>query len=106
MSRARFAGYRAVMPQPILTVDYTFPNGDPMMPVSFTLHERYGIYSASEARDWFLRQMRDHEEFEVWDEPYEEEHEPLVFTSALLKMVRTGELEANKRGWSDEGPAL
>jgi hypothetical protein len=39
-----------------------------MMPVTFTLHERYGIYSASEAHDWFLRQLRDHETVEVWDE--------------------------------------
>jgi hypothetical protein len=45
--------------------------------------------------------MRDHEVFEVWDEPYEEEHEPLVFTSALVKWVRTGEPQAFKRGWPD-----
>jgi hypothetical protein len=89
------------MATPLLTVVSTFPDGRLMAPVTFTLDTRYGIYSASEAHDWFLRQMRDHETFEVWDEPYDKEHQPFVFTSALIRLVRTGEPEALKKGWPD-----
>ena len=40
--------------------------------VTFRLSRRYGIHTAREAHDWFLRMLREHEEFEVLtDEPGE-----------------------------------
>ena len=40
--------------------------------VAFGLSPSYGIRTAREAHDWFLRMMREHEEFEVeTDEPGE-----------------------------------
>ena len=33
--------------------------------MSFRLSPSYGLLTAREAHDWFLRMMRDHEQFEV-----------------------------------------
>ena len=38
--------------------------------MTFRLSPHYGIHSAREAHDWFLRMMQEHEEFDVLtDEP-------------------------------------
>ena len=37
----------------------------PSSEVTFGLSPSYGIHSAREAHDWFLRMMREREEFEV-----------------------------------------
>ena len=39
--------------------------------VSFRLSTSYGIRTAREAHDWFLRMMQEHEEFEVDEAPNE-----------------------------------
>ena len=53
--------------------------------VSFCLSPRYGIRTAREAHDWFLRMMQQHEEFEVeTDEPGEP---PLPFWSETVWRV-------------------
>ena len=51
---------------PRLTVRCEYPD-TPLDPteVTFGLSPRYGIHTAREAHDWFLRMMREHEEFEV-----------------------------------------
>ena len=51
---------------PVLTVHCTYPGTElPPTCVTFGLSRQYGIHTASEAHDWFLRMMREHEEFEV-----------------------------------------
>ncbi len=54
--------------------------------VTFSLSRRYGILTARDAHEWFLRMMREHEEFEVeTDEPGEW---PVPFCSDTVKSVR------------------
>ena len=53
--------------------------------MSFRLSTRYGIHTARDAHDWFLRMMRKHEEFEVeTDEPGEW---PVPFWSETVRGV-------------------
>ncbi len=51
---------------PRLTIRCEYP-GTSMLAtsVSFRLSARYGIDSAREAHEWFMRMMAEHEEFEV-----------------------------------------
>ncbi len=62
-------GFDSVQSQtrtPRLTIRCEYP--DTLMApteVTFRLSPHYGIYSAREAHDWFLRMMQEHEEFEV-----------------------------------------
>ena len=51
---------------PRLTVRCEYPDTDqPPTEVSFRLSPSYGIHGAREAHDWFLRMIRENEEFEV-----------------------------------------
>ena len=53
--------------------------------MSFRLSPSYGIHNAREAHDWFLRMMREHEEFEVeTDKPGEW---PVPFCSETVRQV-------------------
>ena len=49
--------------------------------VSFRLSPRYGLLTALEAYDWFLRMMQGHEEFEV--ETDRDEELPMPFLGAV-----------------------
>ena len=67
-----------------LTVRSEYPDSPPSE-VTFGLLPRYGIHNARDAHDWFLRIMREHEEFEVeTDEPGEL---PLSFWSETVRRV-------------------
>ena len=60
--------------------------------VTFRISSSYGIRSAREAHDWFLRMMQGHEEFEVeTDEPGEL---PMPFCSETVRWVMVEQLEA------------
>ncbi len=51
---------------PRLTIRCEYPDTDlPPTKVTFRLSPSYGLTTAHEAHDWFLRMMREHEEFEV-----------------------------------------
>ncbi len=51
---------------PRLTIRCEYPDPDtPPSETTFCLAPSYGIHNAREAHEWFLRMMRDHEEFEV-----------------------------------------
>ncbi len=51
---------------PRLTVRCEYPDGSSSPSVvSFRLSPSYGLLTALEAHDWFLRMMHEHEEFEV-----------------------------------------
>ena len=51
---------------PRLTVRCEYPGSDsPPDEVCFRLSPSYGIHNAREAHDWFLKMMREHEEFKV-----------------------------------------
>ena len=51
---------------PHLTIRCEYPDTDlPPTEVTFGLSPSYGLLTAREAHDWFLRMMRAHEEFEV-----------------------------------------
>ncbi len=53
--------------------------------MTFSLAPSYGIHTAHEAHEWFLRMMREHEEFEVeTDNPGEP---PLPFFSETVRQV-------------------
>ncbi len=55
-----------VVSTPRLTIRCEYPDTDlPPTEVTFRLSPSYGIHDAREAHDWFLRMMREHEEFEV-----------------------------------------
>ena len=51
---------------PRLTVGCGYPD-TPLEPTEVTFHvsPRYGLHTAREAHDWFLRMVREFEEFEV-----------------------------------------
>ena len=62
------AGFSFVEPLPNarLAVRCEYPDTDaPPTEVTFGLSPSCGIHTALEAHDWFLRMMREHEEFEV-----------------------------------------
>ena len=71
---------------PHLTVRCEYPDGSsPPSEVSFRLSPSYGIDTAREAHDWFLRMIRAHEEFEVeTDVPGEW---PVPFCSETVRQV-------------------
>ncbi len=62
------AGFSSPEPvrNPRLTVSCSYPDTD-LAPtvVSFRLSPSYGIHTAREAHDWFLKMMAENEEFEV-----------------------------------------
>ena len=73
------------VPSPRLTIRSEYP-GLCLHPVEITfgLSRRYGIRTACDAHDWFLRMMREHEQFEVeTDNP----GEPLPFISETVRRV-------------------
>ncbi len=72
---------------PRLTVRCEYPGSDsPPDEVSFRLSPSYGIHNAREAHDWFLRMMREHEEFEVLTEEPGEWPDP-VCTETVRQVV-------------------
>ncbi len=81
------SGFGSVQPQtrtPRLTVRCEYPDSS-MEPtcVSFRLSPSYGIHTAREAHDWFLKMMHAHDEFEVeTDEPREL---PMPFWSETVR---------------------
>ncbi len=61
-------GFDSIQPQtrtPRLTIRCEYPDGMEPTQVTFRISPTYGIHSAREAHDWFLRMMQEHEEFEV-----------------------------------------
>ena len=54
--------------------------------VTFGLSRSYGLLTARDAHDWFLRMMREHEEFEVETDRAGEW--PMPFWSETVKWVR------------------
>ncbi len=71
---------------PRLTVRCEYPDTDmPPTEVTFGLSPSYGILTAREAHDWFLRMMREHEEFEVETDRAGEP--PLSFWSETVRGV-------------------
>jgi hypothetical protein len=71
---------------PSLTVRCEYPDTslEPTI-VTFALSPCYGIHTAREAHDWFLKMMHQHEEFEVeTDVPGEW---PVPFWSETVKRV-------------------
>ncbi len=46
--------------------------------MTFSLSPCYGIHTTREAHDWFLRRMREHEEFEVETDKAEEAPMPFL----------------------------
>jgi hypothetical protein len=71
---------------PRLTVRCAYPETD-MAPteVTFALSPSYGLLTAREAHEWFLDQMREHEEFEVETDRVGEP--PLSFWSETVRRV-------------------
>ena len=71
---------------PRLTIRCEYPDTDmPPTEVAFRLSRSYGLLTAREAHDWFLRMMAAHEGFEVeTDEPGEP---PLSFWSETVRQV-------------------
>ncbi len=53
--------------------------------LTFRFSPHYGIRTAREAHDWFLRMMREHEEFEVETDKAEEL--PMPFWSETVRLV-------------------
>ena len=85
-------GLGAVQPQtrtPRLSVRCEYPDSS-MEPtcVSFRFSPSYGILTALEAHDWFLRMMQGHEEFEVETDRAEEL--PMLFYSETVRRVVVG----------------
>ncbi len=71
---------------PQLTVHCTYPGTElPPTSVTFGLSPEYGIHTASEAHDWFLRMMEEHDEFEVETDQAREEAMP--FWSETVRQV-------------------
>ena len=75
-----------VVGNPRLTVRCEYPDGSsPPDEVSFRLSPQYGIHTAREAHDWFLKMMGENEEFEV--ETDRAEDAPLSFWSETVRQV-------------------
>ena len=72
--------------KPRLTVGVVYPDG-PLEPieVTFSLSPSYGIRTGGDAHGWFLRRMREHEEFEVETDRAGEA--PLSFWSETVRRV-------------------
>ena len=71
---------------PQLTIRCTYPGTSlPPTCVTFGLSPEYGIHTASEAHDWFLRMVREFEEFEV--ETDELGELPVPFCSETVRQV-------------------
>ena len=71
---------------PRLTVRCEYPDTDlPPTEVTFGLARSYGIHTAREAHDWFLRMMRAYEEFVVETDKAAEP--PLPFWSETVRRV-------------------
>ena len=71
---------------PRLTVRCEYPDdSSPASEVSFRLSPSYGLLTAREAHDWFLRMMHEHEEFEVETDVAGES--PLSFWSETVRGV-------------------
>ena len=71
---------------PRLTIRCEYPDSG-MSPteVSFGLSPSYGIHTSNDAHDWFLRMMREHEEFEVETDKAGEA--PIPFWSETVRPV-------------------
>ncbi len=71
---------------PRLTVHCEYPDmSSPPSEVCFRLSPHYGIHTAREVHEWFLKMMRSHEEFEVMtDKPGEW---PMPFCSETIRRV-------------------
>ena len=69
------SGFSSIEPlsNPRLTVRCEYPGSDsPPDEVTFRLSPRYGLLTARDTHDWFLKMMSGNEEFEVeTDEPCE-----------------------------------
>lgn len=71
---------------PRLTVRCEYPDmSSPPSEVSFHLSPSYGTLTAREAHDWFIRMMREHEEFEVETDRAGEL--PMPFSSDTVRRV-------------------
>ena len=71
---------------PRLTIRCEYPDGSsPPSEVFFGLAPSYGIHTAREAHDWFLRIMREHEGFEVETDRAGEL--PMPFSSETVRTV-------------------
>ena len=82
------AGFSSPEPvrNPRLTVRCVYPDmSSPPSEVSFSLSPRYGIHNALEAHDWFLKMMKQYEEFEV--ETDEAGELPVPFVSETVRQV-------------------
>ncbi len=71
---------------PRLTIRCDYPDTD-MAPtaVTFRLSPRYGLHTAHEANEWFLKMLREHEEFEVETDRAGEW--PMPFCSETVRRV-------------------
>ncbi len=71
---------------PRLTVGCVYPD-TPLEPtaVSFRLSPRYGLLTSREAHDWFLRMVREFDEFVV--ETDQAGEEPVPFWSETVRQV-------------------
>ncbi len=71
---------------PRLTIRCEYPDtGMAPTEVCFWLSPRYGIHTAREAHDWFLKMMQAHEEFEVETDKAGEP--PMPFWSETVRQV-------------------
>ncbi len=71
---------------PRLTVRCKYPDmSSPPSEVSFRLSLSYGLLTARDAHDWFLSQMREHDEFVVETDRAGEP--PLSFWSETVRRV-------------------
>ena len=71
---------------PRLTVRCEYPgSGSPPDEVTFRLSPSYGLHTARDVHDWFLRMMREHEEFEVETDKAGEL--PMSFWSETVRRV-------------------
>ncbi len=71
---------------PRLTIRCEYPElGMTPTEVCFRLSPRYGIHTAREAHEWFLRMMRSHDEFEVETDRAGEV--PMPFWSETVRRV-------------------
>ena len=74
------------MVQPRITVRCAYPETDmPPTEVSFALSASYGFLTDREAHEWFMRMMREHEEFEVETDKAGEP--PFSFWSETVRRV-------------------
>ena len=71
---------------PRLTIRCEYPDeSSPPSEVSFRPSPSYGLLTATDAHDWFLRMMHEHEEFEV--EADKAGEWPVPFCSETVRWV-------------------